>query len=116
MIEKIINLIRRARLPLSKEKDLQFEMYKMFCEQGYLISREYRLDEKSIVDFFEPKFGIAIEVKIKGKAKDIFRQLERYAQSHEVHSIILVTRKAMGLPQEIRGKSIYYVSLGTGWL
>lgn len=110
----LINTLTRSRMDLSSEKRLQSEMEIVFNNAGIKFQREHRLDKTSVVDFFID--GMAVEVKIKGSAKNIYRQLERYAAFQEVKAIVLVTRKTMGLPPDIQGKPCYVISLGAAWL
>jgi hypothetical protein len=60
--------------------------------------------------------GIAIEVKIGGSRRAIFRQLERYCEHKSVGSIVLATNVPMTLPCEINGKPTSIANLGMGWL
>lgn len=114
MISKIISTISKARLPVQNEKELQLAIEKLLDENKIVFDREFRLDEKSIPDFFID--GIAIEIKIKGNAKKIYKQCERYCSFDKVKSLILVTNRSMGFPEEINGKSCYVIKLGMAWL
>ena len=109
-----LRVLERNRYSLNTEKQLQSEIMTSFMQERMKVSREYRLDNNNIVDFYVN--GTAIEVKIKGSARDIYKQLERYAEFESVTELILVTNKAMGLPPTIKGKPCYYVSLGKNWL
>lgn len=105
-----LSRIYRYRFSLSSEKALQAEVHKILPE----FQREYRLDEQSVVDLFND--GIAMEIKIKGGAKAIYKQCERYCMIDEVKILVLVTNKSMGFPPEINGKPCYVINLGRGWL
>lgn len=113
-IQNICKAISTARLPLHNEKELQAELEKLFTQKGIQFNREHRLDTKNIPDFFID--GIAIEVKIKGSIKAIYKQCERYCTYTDVQSLILVTNRSMGFPEEINGKSCYVINLGKAWL
>lgn len=111
----IINLLQRARLDLSDEKTTQREMADIFYRAGVVHEREVRLSPRDIPDFMIG--DIAVEVKLKGARKmDIYKQLKRYAGHERVNHIILATNITMGLPEEIEGKSVYFVGLGQAWL
>ncbi len=113
-VSSVMRALSRCRFSLSNEKELQTEISKKFEELGFdEIKREHRLDCDSVVDFFYQ--GVAIEVKIKGSAKAIYRQCERYCQIKEVNALILVTNKAMGFPEEIHDKPCYVINLGKAW-
>jgi hypothetical protein len=71
--------------------------------------REYRLTEKDRLDFYLPNERIAIEVKIKGSAAEVLRQLTRYAEHDEIQSIVLVTtrtQQAYRIPTMLNEKAI----------
>ncbi len=114
MVEEIIQILSRCRFPVEHEKDTQEYIDMAFKRNGIDAKREYRLDEKNVPDFFLD--GIAIEVKIKGNAKKIFKQCERYCNFEEVKKLILLTNRSMGFPKEINGKPCYFLNIGRAWL
>lgn len=113
-MEEIVKILSSNRFPLEKEKETQEVIEKKFLENGIKYSREHRLDDNNIPDFFIN--GVAIEVKIKGNAKSIYKQCERYCQFDDVKKLILVTNRSMGFPTEINGKPCYFINLGKAWL
>jgi hypothetical protein len=117
LIIRIFAILQGVRFPLQDEKKLQKMMWQKFQEStiGHMIKREYKFDEKSIIDFLVLE-RVGIEVKIKGTQKDIYRQLRRYAKFAQVDAIILVTSRPMGLPNEIEGKKCYYLDISKAWL
>lgn len=90
------------------------EIEKVLVDNQIPYTREHRLDNKNILDFFV--YGIGIEVKIKGSAKITYQQCERYCQFDEVKKLLLITNKAHGMPLVIRNKQIYVLRLGNAWL
>jgi hypothetical protein len=85
------------------------------------VHREFHLGPGDIVDFMVGDLvpigsGLAIEVKIKGQRREIFRQLERYCAYPNVREMVLATNVPMGLPDLICGKPVSIVHLGRGWL
>jgi len=106
--------ILSSRFPLEVEKETQAAIEQKFKDNGIEYSREHKLDQNNIPDFFID--GTAIEIKIKGNAKSIYKQCERYCQFDEVKSLILVTNRSMGFPKEINGKPCYFINLGKAWL
>jgi hypothetical protein len=113
MLSSIISVLQN-RFPLEVEKETQAAIEQKFKDNGIEYSREHKLDQENIPDFFID--GIAIEIKIKGNAKSIYKQCERYCQFQEVKSLILVTNRSMGFPKEINGKPCYFINLGKAWL
>lgn len=121
LAQKIVALIERSRLPLADEKALQLAMAKLFDDAWLDTQREVRLSDDDIVDFMaferhDALHGLAIEVKIKGQRRSIYKQLERYCSHPRVTEIILVTNVPMGLPDTINGKPCAIANLGRGWL
>lgn len=115
MINKVLKILYSHRFPLVVEKETQFSIEQKLVENGVPYIREHKLDEQNIPDFFIDG-SIAVEVKVKGTAKQIYRQCERYCQFDEVRKLILVTNRSMGFPQQINGKDCYMINLGKAWL
>ena len=115
LVRQVVQLVQRRRLSLANEKQTQSDIADVFTVAGIPFEREVRLCEADIVDFMVAD-TIAIEVKIKGQRKAIFRQLERYAGHDRVTHILLFTSVAMMLPGEIGGKPAHVASLSRGWL
>ncbi len=113
-IQTVVSALNSKRLPVNSEKELQAEIEKLFIQSGIKYEREYRLDANNIPDFFID--GVAIEVKIKGSKKAIYKQCERYCGFDQTKALLLVTSRSMGFPQQINGKDCYYYSLSKNWL
>lgn len=114
-MHEVFKIFKATRFSnLMDEKTIQAEIFIHLEPLGF--EREYRLSKGSIVDFYRPLDGLAIEVKVKGSPMRIYEQLERYCKFDQVRSILLVTNKSMGLPEEINGKQAYVASLGEAWL
>jgi len=115
LVSKIICCIRAARLDLSDEKATQRDLAEMFTQERIFFAREVRLSRADIIDFMIQ--GIGIEVKLQGAVKTaVHRQLVRYAKHDNIKCLILVSNLSMGLPQQIEGKDVYFVSAAEGWL
>lgn len=113
---KTLSTLQHCRADLANEKNTQRQLHQALAAQNLIFVREHRLDEKSIPDLFNSEHGIAIEVKIKGSKKEIYRQLLRYSEFHSVKILILCSNKALGLPPLIGGKPAYFIHLGKSWL
>lgn len=109
IIYNIFSTMNLYKFNLSDEKILQEQIFSVLKGKVNNLKKEYRLNEKDIVDFYVD--GIGIEIKIKGTVKNIYRQLERYSLSDKIHSLILVSSKYMGLPETINNKNIYFYNL-----
>lgn len=112
--DDVVAVLKGKRLPLHNEKELQAEIAAQFELAGLGLRREYRLGQHDIADFFGD--GLAVEVKIKGGRRNIFRQLERYAGHSQVERLLLVTNVPMGLPPSILDKPINVFNLARAWL
>lgn len=113
-IENIVKAISRYQLTLTSEKELQSQIEKIFREENIEFKREYRIDPNNKPDFFCS--GIAVEIKIKGKPIQIYRQCKRYCENENVKALLLITNKAMGFPEQLNGKPCYIHNLGATWL
>ena len=113
--DKITRLAGTLRLSLADEKQLQAQLGQALAASGIDHTPEYRLGETDRVDFFLPS-GLGIECKLRGGKSSIYRQLRRYAGSPKIKALLLITNTAMGLPESISGKPVYYCSLGSAWL
>lgn len=111
---EIVTALGCYRFPLSDEKVLQAAMADAFTARRIPFEREVHLGPCDVVDFMIE--AVAIEVKIKGARRLIYRQLERYAEHTRVQVLILATNVPMGLPPMINGKFTFIAQLGRGWL
>ena len=111
----LVDILTSHRMPLSDEKALQASIAEAFTTLSVPFRREVHLGPRDIVDFMVCD-DIAIEVKIKGARRAIFRQVERYCGYDAVGSLLLATNVPMGLPETLCGKPISVASLGRGWL
>ena len=83
-------------------------------DQGVSFEREVALSKSDIVDFMVG--NVAIECKVNGPALGVFRQVKRYMEHDNVHSLILYTSFHMGLPDMINNKPTLVVKPGLAWL
>lgn len=113
-IRCIFECIQRRRLNLNTEALLQEGLEEAFKADGIIYTREVRLSSYDRPDFMCG--DIAIEAKVKGSAKSIYKQCERYCQHDRVRALILVTNRSMGFPRDINGKPCYLINLGRSWL
>lgn len=137
MHDRIVALLRAARLPLDEEKRLQADIAQLLARERIVYIRERPLgmggQPLGIIDFVVDAPGVSsapegamvraigIEVKIAGsRPAEIVRQIERYARSPTVGSLILATsRTPAGWGAEARaqnGKRVTVVDLARAWL
>jgi len=116
-VREILKVIKDKQLPLNTEKELQSVLEDIFKEAGIELEREYRLDKLGIIDFYDKKNDVGIEVKIKGSKRDTYSQCLRYCDYEKMKALILVTNKAINLPIEhTKEVRCYIFSLGITWL
>lgn len=114
-IESVIKLLNSRRLDLQDEKQLQRQLNVILSANNFKVEPEFRLDPNNIIDFLVDG-NIGIEVKIKGGKKQIYKQVERYSYFNTIQTLILVTNRSMGFPQQMNGKPCFVVNLGKAWL
>jgi hypothetical protein len=113
-ITKIAGILQGYRFSLTNEKKLQSEVEEVFKKENVNFKREHQLGDHGIVDFMVD--NIAIELKVKGNPKSIYRQCRDYCDHDDVHSLILATNRSMGLPNEINNKPVFIIHLGMAHL
>ncbi|WP_174774606.1 MULTISPECIES: DUF6085 family protein [unclassified Cryobacterium] len=115
--DSIAALLSDSHVTYANEDDLQAGLHAALTAAGIASTREVRLsDGISRIDLVCGTVGI--EVKIKGSAASVYRQLKRYSLCDELSALILVTTKASHHPiaQELNGKPVLLVSLIEGGL
>ena len=119
-MHQILSLLSGRRFSLDHEKALQQGVADLLLSTGFTegadYTREYRLTNKDIPDFYFHSQRIAIEIKVKGQARAIYAQCGRYCDHTDVNQLLLITNKSMGFPKEINGKPCYVLNLGQAWL
>lgn len=113
-VDHLIAILSRCRLLVEKEVDTQNAIAAELARAGVEHRREVRLTTSDRIDFMVGSTGV--EVKVGGAKRAILRQLERYADSDAVETLVLVTNVALGLPSQLNGKPVHLVSIGRGWL
>ena len=104
------------QLPLADEKTCQAEIEFRLVAQGIPHEREYRLSDKSIIDFLvHGSVGLEVKMRKSGQAR-VIPQLLRYCSFEKIRSIVLVTNSAICLPRTLHGKPVQKVSMGSSWL
>jgi hypothetical protein len=116
-VDKIMSLFAGQRFDIHDERKMQWQIGNLFAKHGISFKREHQIDSNNIIDFFIAG-GIGIEVKIRTQYSkmDIFKQCERYLRFNSIQSLILITSRAMGFPEEINGKPCHVINLSKAWL
>jgi hypothetical protein len=120
--ERIMGILRNARLPIEHEARLQEAIAEALHVRGdgLHVVREAKMVGGLRIDFAVEHdcrccfTGIA--VKIAGGRRDIFRQLKAYCEDARLVELVVVTSRALALPETINGKPVAIVDLGRAWL
>jgi len=141
-LEWLFTCLQKARMPLEDEKRLQADIADRLERFGIAAEREVQLyappdlADRSmrveiggvelkvtgvgvgVIDFYVPSLKTGIEVKIKGNAGDVLRQLRRYAADPRLERIVLVTGKSFSVPETIGTRRVLLetINLARGWL
>lgn len=114
MARRAVAFLQSRRWPLADEKVLQLRIAAELQDAGFDYEREVRLGPADVVDFMID--AVAIEVKIKGTKRNVYRQCVRYCSHARVGALVLATNYTLGFPPTINGKPCYVANLGRAWL
>jgi hypothetical protein len=112
---RILSALKCVRAPAQPgEYDLHSLIAAALTGAGISYAHECRLAPRCRIDFLAE--GVGIEVK-KGRPdrNQLARQIARYLASDELEALIVVTQRAVLLPDEIGGKRVRLVSLNRLW-
>lgn len=117
VFQRLLTILKSKRFQLFTEKVLQLEIMELLSNhfKPEEIQKEFVLDTHSIIDFllFE---NVGIEVKMNGQKKAIYKQCERYCSFPTIQYLILITSKAIGMPESINGKPVLSINISRAWL
>jgi len=94
------------RYNLTNEESIQLGIAEALRAGHIAFERETRLSARDRLDFLVG--DVAIEVKLKGTANDLLRQLSRYTEHESVRELLVVTARSQlsDLPDELHGKPL----------
>jgi hypothetical protein len=98
--------LARYRMPVSVEKAMQDAVESALLAEGLDFKREVTRGADRI-DFVVGSVGV--ELKVKGSAAEVLRQLERYAAWDDLTELLLVTTRGhhLAMPSAIKGKTVF---------
>ena len=116
LLTMLAGLLASARFTLTDEIKCQNQIERLLADSNVPYNREYRLDDAGVIDFFLPRSGIGLEVKVHSQVsrRSIYRQVERYCGHEEIGALLLATGRCMSLPRDICGKPVRVHSLSLG--
>jgi hypothetical protein len=105
----------RGELRFTTERQLQDGLAALFRAERFVVLREHALGPLDRPDFLIG--GVAVEVKVKGTADQLARQVGRYLAHDEVDAVVVVTSRARhrAIPAAIGGKPVHVVWLGSAF-
>lgn len=107
---EIAEILKSKTWAVAEERELQEAVGALLPS----LDREHSFDRRNRVDFFDAESGLAVEVKIKGGANALLRQMQRYMSRSDVTSGLVVTtsrRLAAAIPESLCGKPLAAVYL-----
>lgn len=118
----VLAVLAGKRFSLEDEKRTQNQIWSVLCgdPKTWATMREVRI-AGGIIDFvvdtaYHEKPNVGLEVKLKGQAAAIVRQLTGYAAEPMLDGLVLVTAKPVILGPTIGGKPVAVLNLGEAWL
>lgn len=113
---QIIRALAWARFIAPNEARLQEQVAFALKSDGIVAAREFVLSQRDRPDFFVPTDGadgIAVELKVQCDAKELLRQVGRYAEHARVVGIVAaaVSHHVLQLPATIGGKPLVSIQL-----
>lgn len=97
MIDRIRKALEGRRYTTTDEVAFQGQISEALAQARIPFTREERMDKASRIDFMVDS-TIGVEVKIKGAAGAIGRQLLRYALTGKLTHLVVITTKPLDLP------------------
>ena len=110
----LTQILSAARFDCQDELACQEQIERLLAEKGVGYRREHHLSQGNIIDFYFPRSGLGLEVKVfkRWSKREVYRQVERYCSHDELNGLLLATAKAQGLPYSIHGKPVLVHQLG----
>ena len=115
IVQRITETLSRQKFSMSDEATLQNQISEVLDRIGLSHKREVWLSETDRIDFMCDE-GVGIEVKIKGSAAAIARQLKRYESAPNLKHLILATKKSVDPTPAGFLKPVTVVWLSKAWL
>lgn len=110
---EIADIVRGFAYAYRNEADVQAAVVELLSSKGHAVMSEVPLTDRDRIDLVVDRVGV--EIKIKGSAANVARQLQRYAESDLIDELVLVTgisRHEAFLGATIGGKPVTVVWIG----
>lgn len=114
-ISSLLRALSSVRTPAQPEEyDIHAAIASALTEAGLCYEHEYKLGPRCRIDFRVERVGIEVK-KGRPAVAALTRQLRRYMASEALDAVVVVTQRAVQLPDTIAGKPLYQVSLNRLW-
>ena len=113
--QALVNTLSLLRLRTQPDEwQLHTLLRQFFDEQSIPYQAEYVLAPRCRIDFLIGTIGLEVK-RGHPRARNVARQLSRYAESAEIQSLVLLSEHTLSLPKTFYGKPLYQVSLSRLW-
>lgn len=112
---RIVAICQRSQIGVSTEGEAHYWLADALRRDGLQAETEVRLTTRDRIDIMVG--NVAVEVKVQGSRREIWRQLQRYADLPDIHAIVIATATPWPPGVDSVGrKPLFHASLVTGWL
>ena len=114
-IQAIVGALSTLRMPAQPgEYDIHGAVDEALTGAGLSHQHEYKLGPRCRIDFVVGRVGLEIK-KGRPAASALQSQLKRYLAHDDLEAVVVLTQRALHLPDQIGGKPVYLVSLNRLW-
>ena len=111
----VAEALSAVRVPAQPEEyDIHAAVAEALSAAGLAFEHEYRLGPRRRIDFRVGRVGIEVK-KGRPSSPELARQLKRYLDSDALDGVVVVTQRAVFLPDTIGGKPVRLISLNRLW-
>ena len=115
MLHTVLSALEELRSPFAfTENDLHRMVEQRLTEAGIPFVHEARIGPGCRIDYLVDTIGIEIK-KGKPDASAVKKQLARYAACESVEAIVLLTQRAISVPETVMGKPVRVIVLNQLW-
>lgn len=96
VVATLIREVPRYRVPVGVEARLQAALRDRVFPAvlpGETVVPEFALGPEDRIDFWLPRVGVGLEVKVQGSSMAVARQLLRYVAHRDVRHLVLITTR-----------------------
>lgn len=116
LARRIASLIERSAIDVTTELAAQRDICEALERDGLDVEAEVPLSSRDRIDLLAGTVGIEVKIRA-GRRREIFRQLERYAESDQIEALVLASGGSWPRSiSEVKGKPLVFASLTLGWL